>query len=72
LIERLLRVENLVVIPLPAVGVFVALGARWRNDPGRARTAWAINRAVVVGLAVVVTGIAGVIGAVMFLAPIRP
>jgi hypothetical protein len=59
-VERLFRVENLVVIPLLIVAVLVALGARWRDDsrPGRAAAGRVMLMTVRLGFAFLVIGIA--------------
>jgi hypothetical protein len=73
-IERLFRVENLVVIPLLLVAVLVALGARWRNDPQRGHVAGAraITMTLRIGLVVVVATIVLFFLLLLLRAPIGP
>ena len=74
MIERLFRVENLVVIPLLLVAVLVALAARWRNDPRRSHVAVArvIDMTVRIGVLVVVATIALVFGLLLLRPPVGP
>jgi hypothetical protein len=71
-IDRLLRVENLVVIPLLLIAVLVALGARWRDDPRRAGMARAITNLVRVGLALLIAGLVLIIALLVVAGPIGP
>lgn len=72
MLERLLRVENLLVIPLVLVAVLVALGARWRNDPRRAGLAKAITTVIRLAFSVLVIGVLVFLGAVIVLRPTGP
>ena len=70
--DRLLRIENVWVLGLLLVAVLVGFGARWRDDPRHARTARRINRAIKVGLALLVGAIALVLGLALALSPLGP
>jgi hypothetical protein len=72
MLDRLFRVENLLVIPLLLVALAVALGARWRGDPRHAGAARMINGTVRVGLAAVVVAIVFVLVLIVALGPIGP
>jgi hypothetical protein len=70
MIDRLLRVENLVVIPLVLIAVLVALGARWRGHPRYGRVAAAITVATRLGFALLVATIALLGIAIVAIGPI--
>ena len=70
MIDRLLRVENLVVIPLLLIAVLIALGARWRGHVRYGRVASTINWAVRLGFGLLVAAIALFLIALVVIGPI--
>lgn len=70
MLDRLLRVENLAVVGLLLVAGFVALGARWRNDPRHAGAARAISITIRAAFIALVVAIVAFFAVVLVLAPI--